>query len=108
MTKAKLGTAYKDTDFGRDLIASAKEALSHKRGELALPTRVVEQLSAARVKKIRKSVAKSTRDFEKRFCIPARTVEGWEQGRPVDLTSRLLLLVIEKDHKAVERALSAA
>jgi putative transcriptional regulator len=108
MAKAKMRTAKKDTDFGNELLASAREALAHKRGEIALPTRVVEPLSAARVKQIRKSVAKSTREFEKRFCIPARTVEGWEQGRPVDLTSRLLLLVIEKNHMAVERALSAA
>ena len=33
MAKAMLGTAGKDTDFGRDLIASAKEALAH-RGDL--------------------------------------------------------------------------
>ncbi len=108
MDKAKLATADKDTDFGRDLIASMKEALAHKRGEIALPTRVVEPLSAARVKEIRKSVAKSPREFERRFGIPARTVEGWEQGRSIDVTARILLRVIEKDPKAVEQALSAA
>jgi putative transcriptional regulator len=33
------------------------------------------------VKAIRKSVAKTSREFSRRFGIPVRTLEGWEQGR---------------------------
>jgi putative transcriptional regulator len=103
MTKAKVGN---DTQFGRDLIASLKEALAHKRGEIELTTHIVEPMPAARVKAIRKSVAKSPREFERRFGVPARTIEGWEQGKKVDLTARVLLTVIEKEPEAVARALA--
>jgi len=37
--------------------------------------------------------------------VPARTVEGWEQGKKVDVAARVLLTVIEKEPEAVERAL---
>ena len=108
MARAKLGVSKKDTDFGRDLIAAAKEALAHKRGEIALPTRVIEDMTATRVKEIRKKVAKSPKEFERRFGVPARTLEGWEQNKKIDVAGRVLLKVIEKDPEAVERALNAA
>lgn len=107
MAKARLGVSKKDTDFGRDLIAAAREALAHKRGKIALPTRVIEEMPAARVKAIRKKVAKSPKEFERRFGVPARTLEGWEQNKKVDVAGRVLLKVIEKDPEAVERALAS-
>ena len=97
----------KDTEFGRELLASVKEALAHRRGEIALPTREVPVMPAARVKQIRKAVAKSPKEFERRFGVPARTVEGWEQGKSVDVAARVLLTVIEKNPKAVEKALAS-
>lgn len=108
MAKAKLGASKKDTVFGRDLIAAANEALAHKQGKTVLPTRVIEDMTAARVKEIRKKVAKSPREFERRFGVPARTLEGWEQNKKIDIAGRVLLKVIEKDPEAVERALNAA
>jgi hypothetical protein len=33
-------------------------------------------------------------------------VEGWEQGKAVDVAARVLLTVIEKDPEAGERALA--
>ena len=57
---------------------------------------------------IRKAVAKSTKEFEQLFGIPARTIEGWEQGRKLDVAGRVLLQVIERDAAAVKRALKAA
>jgi putative transcriptional regulator len=108
MAKTKLGIAKKDTAFGRDLIAAAREALAHKRGKIALPMRVIEEMPASRVKEIRKKVAKSPKEFERRFGVPARTLEGWEQNKKVDVAGRVLLKVIEKNPKAVERALAEA
>lgn len=108
MAKAKLGVSKKDTDFGCDLIAATNEALAHKQGKIALSTRVIENMSAARVKEIRKKVAKSPKEFERRFGVPARTLEGWEQNKKIDVAGRVLLKVIEKDPEAVERALNAA
>jgi putative transcriptional regulator len=96
------------TKFGLALEESLREALAWKRGEIALPSRTVEPMTPKRVKAIRKSVAKSPREFERRFGVPARTIEGWEQGKKVDVAARVLLTVIEKEPEAVERALSEA
>jgi len=96
------------TEIGLEIEAGLREAIAHRRGEIALPTRLVDPMSAARVKAIRKAVAKSPREFEQKFGIPARTMEGWEQGRRhPDPAARTLLKVIERDPGAVERALAA-
>lgn len=94
-------------DLGADLLEAMKEVAAHRRGELSLPGRHVEAMPAARVKSIRKSVAKSPKEFERRFHVPARTLEGWEQGKRVDAPAAALLRVIERDPEAVERALAA-
>ena len=95
----------KRTKFGLALEESLREALAWKRGEIELETRIIEVMTPKRVKAIRKSVAKSPREFERRFGVPARTLEGWEQGKKVDVAARVLLTVIEKEPEAVERAL---
>ncbi len=106
MTRADFGHSDTDTEFGRELIEGLREALAYKRGEIDLPGRTIETMPATRVKEIRRKVAKSPKEFERRFHIPARTLEGWEQGRRApDVAARVLLTVIEKDPEAVERAL---
>lgn len=97
------------TEIGLEIEAGLREAIAHRRGEIALPTRLVDPMSAARVKAIRKAVAKSPKEFEQKFGIPARTMEGWEQGRrQPDPAARTLLKVIERDPGAVERALAGS
>jgi hypothetical protein len=59
MAKAKFGVSGNGTDFGGDLIAAAREALAHKHGSVALPTRIIDPMTPARVREIRKKVAKS-------------------------------------------------
>lgn len=98
----------KRTDIGREIEAGLREAIAWTKGEIELPVRIVETMPAARVKEIRKSVAKSAKEFERRFGVPARTLEGWEQGRRVDVAAAVLLTVIQKDPEAVEKALAAA
>ena len=39
---ADFGHSDVDTEFGRELLASVREALAHKRGEIELPYRVYE------------------------------------------------------------------
>ena len=92
------------TELGREIEAGLREAIAHSRGEIYLETRVASAMQAARVREIRKGVAKSPKDFESRFGVPARTLEGWEHGRKVDATARALLLVIASDPEVVERA----
>ena len=106
MSDSDFGHSDTDTEFGRQLIEGLREALAYKRGEIDLPGRIIETMPATRVKEIRRKVAKSPKEFERRFHIPARTLEGWEQGRRApDVAARVLLTVIEKDPEAVERAL---
>lgn len=96
------------TEIGLEIEAGLREAIAHRKGKIALEGRVVNPMPADRVKAIRKMVAKSPKEFERRFGIPARTVEGWEQGRRLDVAGRVLLTVIEKDPEAVEKALATA
>ena len=94
------------TDLGLEIEAGLREAIAHRRGEMTLPSRRVEVMPPTRVKAIRKKVAKSPKEFERRFGVPARTVEGWEQGRKLDVSASILLRVIEQEPEAVERALT--
>ncbi len=98
----------RDTQFGRDLIQGLKEAQAYQKGEIALPTREIEPFTKERVREIRKKVATNIGEFSAKFGIPARTIEGWEQGRKIDTAARVLLTVLEKDPDAVERALTKA
>ena len=95
-----------DTDFGRDMLESLQEVRDHLDGKIALPGRVIAPMTAEQVKDIRKSVARSTKAFERRFRVPARTVEGWEQGRRIDIAGAVLMTVIAKNPEAVEQALA--
>jgi len=94
------------TELGLEIEAGLREALAHRRGEAALPTRVVESMPPERIKRIRKAVARNTKEFEHRFGIPARTIEGWEQGRKLSASDRVLLTLIERDPAAVQRTLA--
>jgi putative transcriptional regulator len=97
----------KRTRLGLEIEAGLKEALAHRRGEIRLAGRVIEEMPASRVKAIVRKVAKSPKDFERRFGVPARTIEGWEQNRKIDVAGRVLLTVIEKNPDAVEEALAS-
>ena len=96
------------TELGLQIEAGLLEALAHRKGTLALKSRHVDAMPAARIREIRRSLAKSTKEFERRFGIPARTVEGWEQGRKIDVAHRVLLTVIAKSPDVVEAALAEA
>lgn len=97
------------TDIGLAIEEGLKEALAWKRGEIALEVINIDPMPASRIKAIRKRYAKSTRAFEKRFGIPASTMNNWEQGRrKPDPASRILLKAIELEPDAVEKAARAA
>lgn len=101
--------ADKDTDLGEGLLEGLKEALAWKRGELALETLNVDPMPADRIKNIRKRHARSTKEFERKFGIPAATMNNWEQGRrKPDPAGRVLLKVIDEAPEAVEKAAHAA
>lgn len=97
------------TELGREIEEALKEGIAYRRGEVALETRILDPMPPERVKAIRKAVARSTAEFQRRFGVPAATMNNWEQGRRApDLTARILLTVIERDPEAVRRALESA
>ena len=96
------------SDFSKGLLEGLEEALAWKRGEIALEVVNIDPMPAERIRAIRRKVARSARQFEQRFGIPAATINNWEQGRrKPDPAGRLLLKVIERDPEAVEQAAHA-
>ena len=94
----------KEPTFGEALLESLQEARAWKRGELALETVNIDPMPAERIRAIRKKVAKSAKEFERRFGIPAATINNWEQGRrKPDPAGRLLLQTIEAAPDVVEK-----
>ncbi len=97
----------KHTKVGREVEEAVGEVLAHVRGEVELPCRIVDDPSAKRILALRKRMKLSRRKFADRFGLDARAVQDWEQGRRLpDRAARVLLTVIERDPKAVERALA--
>ncbi|HVW94013.1 MAG TPA: type II toxin-antitoxin system MqsA family antitoxin [Devosia sp.] len=99
----------KQSDFAEGLLEGLEEALRWKRGEIELEVVEIEPMPIERIRAIRRKVARTAREFEERFGIPASTVSNWEQGRrKPDPAARLLLKLIEQNPELVERAAHAA
>lgn len=65
------------------------------------------ELTPAYIQHIRRSVARSCKEFEKLFKVPARTIEAYEQGRrKPDAATTALFRIIEKEPEVAKRALS--
>lgn len=92
------------TPLGAALEEGLKEVRAWQRGEAALEVVNVDPMPPERIRSIRKKVARSTKEFERRFAIPAATMNNWEQGRrKPDPAGRLLLLVIDAAPEVVEK-----
>lgn len=99
----------KGTRVGDDLVEAFEQMAKHLRGEIELEAHDVTggDMTPARIKAIRLKVASSTKEFERRFGIPARTMESYEQGRRnLDGAMRALLRIIDREPKAARRALA--
>ena len=94
------------TPLGKEIEAALGEVLAHVRGEIALPCRIVDDPTAARIRALRDDMKLSRQKFAERFGLDARTLQDWEQGRRVpDRAARVLLTVIDREPEAVVRAL---
>lgn len=104
VAKAVAKPATDEPAFGEALLEGLQEALAWKHGEVALEVVEINPMPAERVRAIRRKVSTSARDFERRFGIPASTLNNWEQGRrKPDPAGRLLLKVIEMNPEMVEK-----
>ena len=108
--KTPVKKAERRTKFGRDLEEAFKELAAHLRGGIEVESYEVPEdfLTPTRIKAIRRKVARSTKDFERRFRISARTMEAYEHGRRrPDAAMQTLLKVIDREPAAVRRALAS-
>lgn len=93
-----------DYDLSSALREGLEEALAWKKGEVELATVNVDPMPVERIRAIRRKRARSAKQFEMKFGIPAATLNNWEQGRrKPDPASRLLLKLIDQEPDLVER-----
>ncbi len=91
--------------LGERLLESAKQARAIAKGETA-PARVFVPPSID-VAAIRKKTGLSQARFAQRFGLSSDALKDWEQGRRTpDAAARILLMVIDREPEAVDRALS--
>ena len=103
------GSSAKGSRVGDDLVAAFEEMAQHLRGEIELEAHDLpsDAMTPAQIKAIRSKVASSTKEFERLFGIPARTMESYEQGRrSLDGAMRALLRIIDREPNAARRALA--
>lgn len=95
--------------FGKKLIEAAKEARAIARGEADPATYRAHIPAEVDVRQIRRKLDLTQDAFSLRFGIPVATIKDWEQGRRApEGAARVLLMVIDHEPKAVERALRKA
>lgn len=92
---------------GKSLLKGAEEALAHARGEASkAKEHKVMVPKYVDVKAIRLKLHLTRQQFSNRYGFSIRTLEKWEQGvREPDSATRAYLVVIDRNHKAVEAAL---
>ena len=95
--------------FGKRLIRAAKEARVIARGEANPGSYRIHVPSDVDVRRLRHKLKMSQAEFARRFGFTPARIRDWEQGRSKpDGAVRAYLMVIEREPKAVERALAAA
>jgi len=94
---------------GRELIQGMENAVAHARGrkaaarETTFAVRIPTRIDVGR---IRRKLGMSQAAFAARFGFSVRNVQNWEQGlRQPEGPARAYLLVIDRNPKAVQRAL---
>lgn len=93
------------SDFGDELLESVEEAFAIARGE-AQPARAFTP-PAVDVLAIRKRTGLTQARFAARYGFSKGAVRDWEQRRrSPEATARTLLLVLDREPAAVERALN--
>lgn len=93
--------------IGESLLKGAREALAHAEGKKtkAKEHKVIVPKHVD-VKEIRLKLHLTRQEFANRYGFSIRTLEKWEQGiREPDGAARAYLVVIARNHKAVEAAL---
>ncbi len=97
------------TTLGKRLIQSVKEARKIVRGEAASKSFKMHIPAKIDVRAVRTRLNLTQEEFSLRFGLTLARVRDWEQGRSSpDSAARAYLTVIEREPKAVARALAEA
>ena len=97
------------TKLGAELAKGLKQAAAHFRGEVKLPSYDYNIPDRIDVRAVRERSGLSQAQFAGRYALNPRTVQEWEQGRAEpDIAVRAYLTVIDRNPRAVQRALAAA
>lgn len=101
------GIRQDDEPLAEALKRGLREAIAHARGaETGAIVHVVEP-AAIDIKAIRKRRGLTQEKFSASYRIPLSALREWERGRRVpDPATRAYLLVIDREPKAVMRALA--
>ena len=92
--------------FGKQLIASMKQAATHARGRKVRGMRVT-QVELPDVKALRRALRMSQRRFAAAYRIPLPTLKNWEQGRRLpDAPAAAYLLAIKRRPKEIMEAVA--
>jgi putative transcriptional regulator len=103
------GSRDRGSRVGDDLVEGFEEMAKLLRGEIELEAHELQNgtMTPAQIKAIRLKDTSSTKEFERLFGIPARTMESYEQGqRNLDGAMRALLRIIDREPKVACRALN--
>jgi len=95
--------------IGESMIRGLKEALAIAEGTARKGTYVVHIPAEIDVRAIRGRLGMTQQEFAVSFGFSVNTVRHWEQGRRVpEGPTRAYLLVIDREPKAVQKALRIA
>jgi putative transcriptional regulator len=99
------------SEIGKDLIVGMRNAIAHARGKKParrVTTVMVKVPDKIDVAAIRRKLGLSQAEFAGRFGFSIKNVRNWEQGqRQPEGPARAYLKVIDRNPKAVEKALAA-
>ena len=97
------------SSLGKRLIQSAKEARKIARGEAVPKSYKIHIPPKINVRAVRRRLNMTQEEFALRYRLTLARVRDWEQGRSTpDITARAYLTIIEREPRAVERALAKA
>lgn len=94
---------------GSRILEGARQAIAIARGEADPDTFIVHVPAGIDVRAIRRRLGLTQAGFAARYGFTVARIRDWEQGRSQpDGAVRAYLLVISREHEAVDRALRAA
>jgi putative transcriptional regulator len=97
------------TELESDLLQSARDMLSHARGEKKFLSYHYDNIKNIDVKEVRKNLHLTQEEFANFIGASVHAVRHWENGRRTpDGTARTLLCVLKANPHAVMEALNQA